>query len=238
MDEYKNVVMDYHNRQIEKPYRSTEVFVEWLKKKDAFKGDVLDIGAGGGANLKYMSQKFPDACFTGIEIDGELADVFNNNYKSDNARMIKGDAYKLKELDIVQGKVAGVVSFQFLSWLPELEPALEQMTALNPEWIAASALFFDGKVQYKIVIEDYNYPNGGAPYSKFYQHVYSLDVVREFFFNRGYKRFEYKKFEIDIDLPNVNPKYRGTYTVKAEDGTRLQISANMLMPWYFIFAGK
>ena len=30
----------------------------------------------------------------------------------------------------------------------------------------------------------------------------------------------------------------GTYTIKTEDGNRLQVSGAMLMPWYFVYAAK
>ena len=55
---------------------------------------------------------------------------------------------------------------------------------------------------------------------------------------RGYMRFEYQKFEIDIDIPKPKSAGMGTYTAKAGDGERLQISWALLMLWYFVVAMK
>ena len=45
-------------------------------------------------------------------------------------------------------------------------------------------------------------------------------------------------FEIDIDLPQTDNIDIGTYTVKLENKKRIQISAALMMPWYFIVASK
>ena len=54
----------------------------------------------------------------------------------------------------------------------------------------------------------------------------------------GYSYFEYMPFEIDIDIPRGESMDIGTYTIKTEDGKRLQISAGLMMPWYFVVAYK
>ncbi|MBF0544579.1 MAG: hypothetical protein HQM08_09105 [Candidatus Riflebacteria bacterium] len=56
---------DYHEKQIFKPYRSTEKFVEWLMdlgKFDIHENEnseikILDIGCGKGGNIIYLGKK-------------------------------------------------------------------------------------------------------------------------------------------------------------------------------------
>ena len=62
--------------------------------------------------------------------------------------------------------------------------------------------------------------------------------IRERFAELGYKKFKYKYFDIDIDLPRPEKDGLGTYTKKLEDGSRIQISAGLMLPWYFIVAYK
>ena len=61
--------------------------------------------------------------------------------------------------------------------------------------------------------------------------------MRDYLKTLGYEKFEYIPFEIDIDLPQTT-KDIGTYTIKSEEGKRIQISAGLMMPWYFIVASK
>ena len=45
---------------------------------------------------------------------------------------------------------------------------------------------------------------------------------------------EMDKFEIDIDLPKPKKPKFGTYTIRTENGKRIQVSGYILMPWYNI----
>lgn len=108
------------------------------------------------------------------------------------------------------------------------------MCDLNPEWIAMSSLFYDGRINFYINLDDHE-QNGGGEH---YYNIYSLPLVKELFERNGYKKFYYEKFDIDIDLPKPKGKEMGTYTVKTEDGERLQISGALLMPWYFVLAKR
>jgi SAM-dependent methyltransferase len=230
---------DYHLRQHAKPYRSTEMFVDWLETKDCFHGNILDIGCGMGANLNYMAERFKDCNFIGLDYEPHFLE-YESRYKKDNTRMIQGDAYNLPSNSDLWGEggvTGGIVSFQFLSWIRDVYEAIGQMIDLKPQWIAASALFTEGLVEYEVTVHDYNSPTDGCPYSREPQNIYSLLNFKEYFAGKGYA-FDYEKFIIDIDIPAVDTKKKGTYTQRLENGERLQISANFLMPWYFIYAEK
>ena len=52
-----------------------------------------------------------------------------------------------------------------------------------------------------------------------------------------YKKFKYKRFDIDIDLKHSNSDL-GTYTQKLANNKRLQFTGPLWEPWYFIYAEK
>lgn len=232
---------EYHQRQLSSVYRSTVFFCDWLESLGFFtkkkENRLLDIGAGQGANLLYMSKRFKCSYFTGIEINADLVKHGNEYFSKigqKNCILFEEDLYKLDKTHI--GKYNGVISFQTLSWLPEYKTPIRKMVELKPEWIAISSLFFEGRSNCQIIVNDYTMPFRGKPYRQFYSNIYSIPLVKELFFELGYSNFKFIPFDIDIDLSKPETEGFGTYTERLEDGRRLQISGPLLMPWYFILA--
>lgn len=232
---------DYHYIQYRKPYRSTEAFIEWIDDKIYKSKKILDIACGGGANLFYLAQKYPKISFEGIELNKELVDYANelliSQQAATNIKIYQGDWYNLPIEDL-KDKYSGIVSFQTLSWLPEYTDAIKCLVDLNPDWIAVSSLFYEGSIDYTIKLKDYTRNDAQKDYQEYYYNIYSLVKVKELFNELGYKNFSYKKFEIDIDLEKKIEDGLGTYTKKLEDGSRIQISGGLMLPWYFIYASK
>ncbi|SHN82365.1 class I SAM-dependent methyltransferase [Bradyrhizobium erythrophlei] len=231
----------YHERQFDEPYQSTLAFCAWLEQIGAMKPDavsrVLDIGCGQGANLFYMQNHFPNATFTGIDLNPNLVARGNAIYERhglSRARLLSGDLYKLDPE--VCRDVDCLVSFQTLSWLPEFKRPLRSFAATRAKWICLSSLFFDGQATCTIEIQEYdeNYQEKG----KGFCNVYSLPVVEKFLLSLGYGGLQSIPFEITIDLPRPSHKGLGTYTRRTTDGARMQISGPLLMPWYFIAARR
>jgi trans-aconitate methyltransferase len=208
------------------------VFVEWLKQKNCIKNRILDVGCGAGANTNYMASIFRDVDFVGLEIDEELVAISKEHITESNCQINFGNIYSTNNWQ--GGGIEGIVSFQFLSWIDGYEKAIDNMMSLNPRWIAASSLFNEGDIQYNVMTENYS----NDPVFVGRQNVYSLNRFKKFLSQRGYDEFDYMKFEIDIDLPCIDSTNPGTYTETLIDGRRLQISANFLMPWYFVFASR
>lgn len=231
-------IEDYHDRQFREPYRSTVAFCNWLERIGYVSKDmqfsVLDLGCGKGANIYYMSQKFPNANFVGVDVNPDLVSVGNRFFQEQNiinCRLETGDIYALDEE--YAGRFDGIASFQTLMCLPEHRKPLAAMAKLRPKWIALSSLFYDGPVSCTIHVHDHG--NDEAPKTGYYN-VYSLADVDRFLNGLGYGGFQAVPFEIDVDLPRPNGKGRGTYTEKLADGRRLQISGPLLMPWHFVGA--
>lgn len=233
----------YHLKQYAQPYRSTVHFCRWLEEHNVLerrrRQRILDIACGMGANTCYLARKYSRSNFVGVDIDPELVkrgNAYLRKLGQNNCRLEKGDLYHLNKK--YGGKYDGIVSFQTLSWLPDYKLPLKRMMALRPGWLALTSLFFPGNVECKIQARDYSDALPSQPYKEEYYNVYSLPRVQKFFSKHGYKRFDSKPFEIDIDLPKPAQPTLGTYTETLKNGRRLQISGPLLMNWYFILARR
>ncbi len=239
----KNYNKDYFDRQFAEPYRSTVAFCDWLENTKTLDKSstkkILDIGTGKGANLYYMAQRFRASQFVGVDINPDFVEEGNNILKSKNMTnqclLEVGDIYNFDRKFV--NRFEGIVSYQTLSWLPDYKEPLQSISGLNAEWIALTSLFYDGDVNCKIEIEEYNQSIHHEPKRTFYN-IYSLRLIEEFFKNVGYSRVSYVPFEMDIDLARPNHRIMGTYTEKLESGRRIQISGPLLMNWYFVMAKR
>jgi SAM-dependent methyltransferase len=233
----------YHERQFKEVYRSTIYFCNWLEEmgclSDSTALKILDIGSGMGSNIFYMSERYPNSSFEGIDINPDMVErgnqIFVRNHRQ-NSRLIQADLYQLAKSFI--GKYDGIVSFQTLSWLPDYKESLEKFTELEANWIAITSLFHEGDINCSIQVQDYTRPSDDKLYSEYYNNVYSLKRVQKYFELFGYNNFIYIPFDIDIDIPKSNGEGMGTYTERLENGRRLQISGPLLMPWYFILVRR
>jgi len=231
---------EYHQKQFIELKRSTVRFVDWLDEKilntiSGGGGGVLDMACGAAANTFYMAEKYPNINFTGIDYEKSYLDLCEKT--APNVSLEQGDWYDLDKKYI--GQFDGIVSFQSLSWLHDYQEPIMKLCELQPNWIALSSLFFDGKINFYIKVCDQETNIGALGKEKaLYYNIYSLPMIKELFAEYGYTHFEYKKFEIDIDLPKPEKPRLGTYTVQTVEGERLQISAALLMPWYFVLARK
>lgn len=153
----------------------------------------------------------------------------------DNCELLERDFNKLTESDFE--KLDGIISLQTFLVLPNYFDIAHCMCRLEPNWIAFSTLGFEGLIDYEIRLHDYT-KNKDGEYAEVFYNIYSLPKMKEYFEKLGYSKFDYKEFDMDIDLPRTNKMGRGTYTIKTEQGKRLQISGGMMMPWYFVFIEK
>jgi SAM-dependent methyltransferase len=231
--------MDYHERQLNEVYRSTVHFFDWLEKIGYIKPDsrmmILDLACGAGANLAYMAKRYPCCEFIGIDVNPMHVSNTNKMLRQRgvfNAHADEGDWYKLKPQ--YRNLFDGVVTFQTLGWLPEFTEPVSEICGLKPRWQAHTSLFYEGLVS--ATTETQTWDEDGNPKRNLFYNVYSIPVVKKFLASKGYGAFDYKPFEIDIDLPNTG-EFR-SYTEKTWDGRRIQISGPVFMPWYFIAARR
>ena len=232
---------NYHDRQFATPYQSTISFCDWLVELGAIGGEcsrICDLGCGKGANLYYMAKRFPHCYFVGMDIDEQLVDDgrdFLLRASVPNYQLSVGDMHSAGS-HFSSGEFDGVISMQTLSWLPAYDKAIDAIVSLSPKWIALTSLFFDGPIEAKTVVTEFDLTQKGYVKRALFYNTYSLPLVRQYLFDRGYKQFKQLRFEIPIDLPRSIDVRMQTYTEKTTDGRRLQISGPLLMNWYFIYA--
>lgn len=231
----------YHDRQFASPYKSTVAFCDWLVELGAIGTEssrICDLGCGKGANLYYMAKRFPNCNFVGMDIDEELIRDGRGVLARGcvhNCELLVGDLYQT-ESHFKSREFDGIISFQTLSWLSDYEKALDAIISVSPKWIGLTSLFFDGPIEAKTVITEFDLSVKCHAKRALFYNTYSLPVVREYMADRGYKDFKHVRFEIPIDLPRSTDGRMQTYTEKTTDGRRLQISGPLLMNWYFIYA--
>ncbi|MCR5669026.1 MAG: class I SAM-dependent methyltransferase [Lachnospiraceae bacterium] len=231
--------MDYHENQFIQPKRSTVAFEKFLSSKTDISGNVLDLACGGGAVDAYIASMHKDVTITGVDLIGSSFQLFDKYVNSDLRNRIileTGDWYNLDKKYIEA--FDGVISVQTLSWLEKWKDPIDKIIELNPRWMAFSSLFYEGRIELQIKAMDYERCNEIGDHEETFYNIYSIPIIKEYLESKGYSVFEYAPFEIDIDLPKPKHKDFETYTVKTDEGKRLQISAAMLMPWYFIYAAK
>ncbi len=233
----------FHERQFSSPYQSTIAFRDFLDQSGVIPREapteVLDVGAGMGGVIWFLSRHFPHTRFTGLELSAECVERGNTRLaelNSSNCQLVQGDMFACDPSMV--GRFEGIISLATLSWLPEFNPAMECLLRLEPRWVAATSLFYDGPVDATIKTSDYSRPVGESPCTEKFYNVYSLPRVRQFFHERGYAEFHAMPFPISIDLPKPEHGGMGTYTERLADGRRLQISGPVLMNWYMILAEK
>jgi hypothetical protein len=240
MDNSK-VNFTYHERQFKEPYRSTVAFCDWIESINLINAggrlNILDLCSGAGANMYYMSNRYPHMSFTGIEINKALVEYGNTMFSQHGLSQCileVGDLYNLNSK--YKGYFDGIIMFQTLNCLPDFMAPVQAMINLSPKWIASTFLAYDGYVSCSIEVTEFN--RDFTPHRESFSNIYSLPLVKEYLSDNGYPNINVIPFEIDIDLPKPNDTLMTTFTQTLEDGHRLQISGPLLMPWYFIVAKK
>lgn len=104
---------EYHLGQFKKTYRSTEVFVGWVKDYIVKSDIVCDMACGVGTNTLYMAKMFPKVNFIGVDVNDMLVKQGNyficNDFKIDNVKLEQEDWYNIGEEK--KNKYNDIISF-------------------------------------------------------------------------------------------------------------------------------
>jgi len=226
--------LPYHTAQLREPYRSTVALARFIRRHlPEHVGTALDVACGAGGNIAYLGQTFPGYRWTGIDIAGARLFPLARQAAAErgiDVTLVEGDFHKLVDV-FGEGRFDLVLSIQTLLGIPAYEAALDQLLAVTRGWLVVTSLFTTADVDAKVEVFDYTLPDGRQ--GPFYYNVYSLERFRRQCAARGCREFIVDDFEIDVDLPQP-PRGMGTYTQLMADGTRLQRSGPLAMPWKFV----
>jgi hypothetical protein len=118
-----------------------------------------------------------------------------------------------------------------LSWLPHYDQMLRTLFAVTRKHIFLNSLFYD--IDFEIRVREYQKESGRDGFSTFYN-VYSFGRFQDFAMALGARAVHAHDFEIGIDLPRESSHHMGTYTLRLENGKRLQLSGAVIMSWKII----
>lgn len=194
---------------------------------------ILDTCCGIGHLIYFLNKISPSSQFVGIdkkryliEEARKLCGINNPNITFKTIDVYKLSKYFKKEFDIT-------INWKTLSWLSKYEKAVEEMMKVTKKFIFLSSLFYEGDIDFEIKVREYHKEAGKRGFSSYYN-TYSLPRFKKFCYQLGAKKIKVYDFEIPIDLPKPPLNQMGTYTLKLENGKRLQISGVVLMNWKII----
>lgn len=140
-----------------------------------------------GANVLYMSKRFPSSKILGIDYDKDFLAL--KHIGRDNASIEYGNWFDMDPKYI--GKFDGIVSFQTLLVLKDYKNALRALAELEPKWIALTTLFYEGKINFYTVVDGHERNDEGwGEDGKRYYNVYLLPLVKEFLESLGLETFD------------------------------------------------
>jgi len=237
LDKIAGQDIDYHRRQFATPYRSTIALGRFMQAVlGNISGEALDVACGAGANIAYLSQLFPHLGWTGVDMAGDV--LFESGrpllaQQGLDVKLVAGDFYDLDQ--VRDGKRFEVVTFiQTLMILPEYDRVLDQLIAATRKWLIITSPLTDFEVDARIAVTDYTWPPDlQGPH---YYSVFSVGRLERECYQRGCRTFVSEGFDIDVDLPVPPERGLGTYTRRVADGTRLQFTGPIHLPWKFVAA--
>ena len=226
-------VLPWHERYICQKQELDKFFERLIAPYiDGQKLKILDACCGAGHIIHMLNQIAPESDFIGID----LLDFLIERAKQlcigyDNIAFRIMDVYSLskdfdKEFDIC-------INWKTLSWLEHYETVLRELVQVTKKHIFISSLFYDGNIEFETKVKEYLNNSNAASHSTYYN-IYSYPKFERFCKSLGVRNVQAYDFEIGIDLPKPSPDEMKTYTIRQENGKRLQISGAVLMPWKIV----
>lgn len=226
--------MVWHTDQYTGPNRSTVYLREFVTRVlcgEERPGDVLEAGCGGGAKMLHLSDLFPAAHWTGVDLGEESIRIGRERLDPRRFTMLQAD---LNELERTFGAKRFDISFSImtLSWIDDYERAVQQMLAVTEKWLFILNLFSDTELDAFISVRG-RLPGPHEGLAAFYN-IYSLPRFLRYCRQLGATEIVTEPFELDIDIPRPDHGGMGTWTDRMADGRRLQFSGPLVMPWWFV----
>lgn len=193
---------------------------------------VLDAACGIGHLSYLLSDLSPQSSFLGVDQTPYLIEQAKELCRErERIAFEVADIYDLPARYPKQFDVS--ISWKTISWLPYYERMVQSLVAVTKKHVFLSSLFYDGDIDFEIKVREFKKEAGKDDFNAYYN-VYSFPHFKEFVYGLGVKDIQSHDFEIAIDLPRPPLDQMGTYTVRLQDGKRLQISGAVVMSWKVI----
>lgn len=196
------------------------------------KFQILDACCGIGHLDYFLSAISPNSTFFGIDQTSFLIEEAKKLCSErKNVSFEVEDIYNLpkkfpKSFDIT-------INWKTLSWLPHYDDCMKALFAVTKKHIFVSSLFYDGLIDFEIKVKEYATEKRKEDFNLFYN-IYSYPIFEKFLYDLGAKSVKSFDFNLEIDLPKPDIDNMGTYTIKKDDGGRIQLSGPIMMLWKII----
>ena len=194
---------------------------------------ILDACCGIGHISYFLSEISPESIFSGIDQTSYLIEEAKK--LCIDKKNISFEVSDISDLPLKFPKKFDIsINWRTLSWLPHYEQMLKDLFAVTKEHIFLSSLFYDGDIDFEIKIREYKKETGKEHFNDYYN-VYSLPRFKKFVYEElNAKNIEVYDFEIGVDISPPPIDQMGSYTLKLENGKRLQVSGAIILPWKII----
>jgi ubiquinone/menaquinone biosynthesis C-methylase UbiE len=189
---------------------------------------IADIACGGGAASHHLGAMFPHAGYTLVDLNDEAIRIARKATEHLRATCVVGDIYDLP-LDSNSSDL--VICWQTLSWLGEPERALRELIRIcKPGGRVYASSLYNANHDVDIYSTVRDHTRASAAHGLTYTYnTYAVSSVRRW--AEGLvSGMDVHEFSIPVDL-HYQGKGLGTHTVTLQNGSRLQISAGMLLNW-------
>jgi len=197
---------------------------------------VGDVCCGLGQISYHLKDFMGRSRFTGIDISPEQIEeacrIFDGFGLSDRFEFRVGDIYDLEEF---RDAFDVTLCWQTLFVLDGYEKPVKELIKATRSGghIYIISLFNEHDVDIHADIIDYTRPSGRSGLAVKYS-TYSVRRFEDFCRSAGIKSFDAHDFIIGIDLPMPSHGGIGTYTLKLDNGNRIQVSGGHLMNWKIV----
>ncbi len=222
----------WHIRALDKPpeqYRVLTRFIQSFASPDD-QYSLLNLSAANGNLIAHLRETFPRWSYLGVDSVRGLVDhpssqhVLAENVRLEHMTIEAVEKRLARQFDIV---VHWMRLLHFDDWRQQIRATLRAATSGGH--ILISSLFNEHDVDLQLTVCDHSIPACEEGYCLQYNTV-SAAEFRRFCTSLGARNVDFTRFDLPFDLPKPE-RGVGTYTVRTEDGERLQISAGILMQW-------
>lgn len=232
--------LEYQKKYSQNPRESDKTLLRLMESADSrlagqtgWAGEVLDIGCSNGNFLKYLVHMHPALRCTGGELFREIiASNLQDPYLK-NLTFREMDVLWMEEKETFDIVIANAVLFRFTD--TQFNAAVRNLAAvLRPggfffcfEWVHR----FDQLLTITEVTK-------GQPQGLLL-HMRSFENYRAVLGDNGLQNVRFEPFEIPIDLEaSDNAEHLGTFTVRTDEGKRLNFRGALHQPWCHVVAEK
>ena len=193
--------------------------------------EVLDACCGCGRLLNYMTERFKEQNYFGIDYMPIFIESAKERFKDNhNIKLEVGDVFNLNEKYTKKFDIT--INYKTLSWLPYYEDCIRELVKVTKDKIYLTSMFNDGdyetisKLYSSISVNDENYT---------YLNTYSMPRFKKYVESLGAEVVDIIPMHLDFDLERTDDVDKvQTWTEQLKDNSRLEITANTILNWKLV----